>query len=70
MSRVRSQHVVGYVESGLSRDNDVYWLVMELLEAESLDHILDHGGPMPELSVIRVSLQQCEEAGCLFRSLP
>jgi serine/threonine protein kinase len=54
MSRLRSPNVVGYVESGLSKDNDVYWLVMELLEAESLDRILEIEGPMPELDVIRV----------------
>jgi serine/threonine protein kinase len=54
MSRLRSPNVVGYVESGLSKGNDVYWLVMELLEADSLDHILDKDGPIPELDVIRV----------------
>ena len=54
MSRLRSTNVVGYVESGLSKGNDVFWLVMELLEAESLDHLLEKEGPMPELDVIRV----------------
>jgi hypothetical protein len=54
MSRLRSPNVVGFVESGLSKENDVYWLVMELLDAESLDLILDKEGPIPELDVIRV----------------
>ena len=56
MSRRRSPNVVGFVESGLSNQNDVFWLVMELLEAESLDHVLVKEGPMPELDVIRVRL--------------
>jgi hypothetical protein len=55
MSRLRSPNVVGYVESGFSKHNDVFWLVMELLEAESLDLVLIKEGPMPELDVIRVS---------------
>jgi serine/threonine protein kinase len=54
MSRLRSPNVVSFVESGLSKENDVYWLVMELLEAESLDRILDHEGPISELEVIKV----------------
>ena len=54
MSRLRSQYIVGYVESGLSRKKDVFWLVMELLNAEALDQCLGREGPLPELDVIRV----------------
>ena len=48
--------MVGFVESGLSKHKDVFWLVMELLDAEALDQILEKEGPMPELDVIRVSV--------------
>jgi hypothetical protein len=54
MSRLQSRHVVAYVESGLARAKDLFWLVMELVEGEALDRVLEVEGPMPELEVVRV----------------
>ena len=54
MSRTHCPNVVMFVESGMAKSRDVYWIVMEFLEGESLDKCLEKQGPMPEVEVIRV----------------
>ena len=38
MSRLRSRHIVAYVESGMSGTRDIFWIVMELLEVNTRTH--------------------------------
>ena len=54
MSRLHCPQIVHYVESGKSSTNEVYWIVMELLTGDSLDHLLESKGPFPESEVIKV----------------
>ena len=55
LSRLHSPCIVQYVESGRSKANDVYWIVMELLRGEDLMSILERDGPFGEVEVIKVN---------------
>ena len=58
MSRIHCPNIVMYVESGMAKSRDVYWIVMEFLSGESLDKYLERNGPMSEVEAIRVSPKQ------------
>ena len=54
LGSVDSPNVVQYLESGVSKRNDVYWFVMELLSGEALDEWLETHDNMPELEAVKV----------------
>jgi serine/threonine protein kinase len=54
MSRIQCPTIVQYVESGMAKSRDVYWIVMEFLQGDSLEKCLNQHGPMTEVEVIRV----------------
>jgi hypothetical protein len=56
MSRVKNQNIVQFVESGLAKTLDVYWIVMEMLQGSTLSNILTKNGPFSEVDVIKVAL--------------
>ncbi len=58
MSKTQSPNIVKYTEHGVSKNNDVYWIVMERLQGQSLDRLFDklEKCPLPETEVIKVSV--------------
>jgi len=58
MSRLHSRHVVSYVESGLARGADCFWIVMEMLPGGSLDLQVNRGA-LPEIDVIKIGIDLC-----------
>jgi serine/threonine protein kinase len=61
-ARVKSDHVVHVLDAGLEPKNNVPWLVMELLEGESLGGRLERGRPTTSES-IEVLVQICHALG-------
>jgi hypothetical protein len=51
---VDSPNIVQYLESGVSKRNDVYWFVMELLVGETLDEWQAATGIVTELDAVKV----------------
>jgi serine/threonine protein kinase len=56
LERVNAPKVVKLLESGISSDGAVFWLVMEYLEGKSLSVRLRNSGPIPQLEAIKVSI--------------
>ncbi len=54
MSRIKNENIVQFVESGLAKTQDVYWIVMELLQGSTLGNILIQNGPFLEVDTIKV----------------
>lgn len=54
MSRANNPNIVQYVEAGMAKTKDVYWIVMELLHGDSLERYLQDHGSLPEVEVIKV----------------
>ncbi len=52
--QVQSTSIAQYKEHGKSKDNSIYWIVMERLHGYSLDHLFDAHSPLPEIEVIKV----------------
>ena len=73
ISRLSCPHTVMVYDFG--RWGDLFYLVMELLEGESLDAILEREGPMPAQRVAHIVLQMCDSlaeahtAGIIHRDL-
>jgi hypothetical protein len=73
-SRISTPHVVTIYDFGGSEDEQLY-LVMELLEGESLAERIDRAGPMPWADAIDVAVQiaralaVAHEAGVVHRDL-
>uniref|UniRef100_A0A7S0QIL7 non-specific serine/threonine protein kinase n=1 Tax=Cryptomonas curvata TaxID=233186 RepID=A0A7S0QIL7_9CRYP len=59
MSRVKNQNIVQFVESGLAKSLDVYWIVMEILRGSTLSNILTKNGPFLEVDIIKIGLDVC-----------
>ena len=49
-----SSYIVHYMEYGKSREQAVFWFVMELLAGDPLDTLLRTDGPWQEVDAIRV----------------
>jgi len=54
LDRINSLNVVKLMESGLSSDKAVFWLIMEKLEGPSLSQRLRNSGPVSQIEAIRV----------------
>ena len=54
MSRTHCPNIVLFVESGMAKSRDVYWIVMEFLQGDTLQKSLEDHGPMPEVEAIKV----------------
>ena len=73
ISRLSSPHTVRVFDFG--RWNDLFFLVMELLDGDTLDVLLAQAGPLPHPRVARIVLQMCDslgeahEAGIVHRDL-
>jgi len=59
MSKIHSPHVVQFIESGQSKSGDVFWIIMELLVGDSLNHVLESEGCLPESHVVKIGLDIC-----------
>ena len=55
-AQLRSRHVVQVFDNGVTEDGTPY-IVMELLEGESLDHRIERGGPLPVAEAVRIISQ-------------
>lgn len=60
ISRLNSPHTIRVYDFG--RWRDLFFLVMELLEGETLDAVLANG-PMPYRRVVEVVIQMCDSLG-------
>jgi serine/threonine-protein kinase len=73
ISRLSSPHTVMVYDFG--RWNDLFYLVMELMEGEALDAVLEREGPMDAERTTRLVLQMCDslseahKAGIVHRDL-
>jgi serine/threonine protein kinase len=65
MSRTNCPNIVQYVEAGMAKTRDVYWIVMELLQGDSLERHLEDRGTLSEVEVIKVARQRTR-TGHLF----
>ena len=54
LSRMKSNFIVSYRGSGMASTNDVYWIIMELIDGHSLDQVLQDEGPLSEREGIKV----------------
>src|SRR5579862_8502377 len=50
----------------IGEEEGVYYLVMELLEGETLDDILEHKGPLDEETVLRIGTEVTEALGAAY----
>jgi serine/threonine protein kinase len=55
MSRLSCPNIVQYVEAGMAKTRDVYWIVMELLQGGSLQKHLKDCCTVPEVEAIKVA---------------
>ena len=51
---MKSKFIVSCRGSGMASTNDVYWIIMELIDGHSLDQVLQDEGPLSEREVIKV----------------
>ncbi len=52
-ARVRSEHIVKVLDAGTDAESGLPYLVMELLEGKSLEHMVAECGPLPADLVVR-----------------
>jgi eukaryotic-like serine/threonine-protein kinase len=62
-ARIRSDHVVEVIASGVDAASGVPWLVMELLEGEDLEAYARRRGPIPAAEVSAIVEQLCHALG-------
>ncbi len=69
-SRVESEHVVEVIAAGIDESGSqrVPWLVMELLEGQSLEEAIATGGPMDPERAHEVLRQLCHGLGAAHRA--
>jgi serine/threonine protein kinase len=74
IARLRSQHVVQVLDTGITDDGRRY-IVMELLEGAPLSGLLKHGGPLDAPRAVRIirgvlaGLSEAHEHGVVHRDL-
>lgn len=52
-ARVKSEHIVDVIDAGIDPETELAFIVMELLEGESLDEMVEKRGPQPTQQVAR-----------------
>lgn len=66
-ARIRSDHVVEVIASGVDAASGAPWLVMELLEGEDLEAHARRRGPLPPAEVQAILEQLCHALGAAHR---
>lgn len=69
-----NDHIVQVYDAGLDEDRGIPFIVMELLEGETLEKVLEHGPLSPELARVILeqlssALDQAHQAGVVHRDL-
>jgi TPR repeat protein/serine/threonine protein kinase len=69
-----SDHIVQVYDAGLDEQRGIPFIVMELLEGETLEKVLEHGPLSPELArtvleQLALALEQAHRAGVVHRDL-
>jgi serine/threonine protein kinase len=62
-SKIESDHVVDVLDAGIDAQSGVPWLVMELLQGETLQDRVDARGPRPREEVAEILGQLCHALG-------
>ena len=62
-ARIKSDHVVDVIASGVEATTGTPWLVMELLEGEELGAHVEQAGPLPPAEVRDILGQACHALG-------
>src|SRR5262249_9200739 len=65
-ARIKSPHVVQMLDSGVTADGSPY-IVMELLEGETLGNRIRRLGPLPLRDVVRIVVQAANALGSAHR---
>jgi serine/threonine protein kinase len=62
-ARIKSDHIVDVIASGVDAGTGAPWIVMELLEGEDLSARVDREGPIPPEEVRQIFDQLCHALG-------
>ena len=54
LTPMNNPNIVQYLESGHSKQMDVYWFVMEVLVGEALDEWMEAKGTLSEVEAVKV----------------
>ena len=75
MAKINSPHVVKYIESGLSRNMDVAWILMDYMEGPTLQDLINTNGKLKEAECMRVAqhvllgLKAIHDIGVIHRDI-
>jgi hypothetical protein len=58
LTPVSNPNIVQYLESGHSKQKDVYWFVLEVLVGEALDEWMNAKGTLSEVEAVKVISKQ------------